>query len=150
MRREQLSWWEPRSPTTPRVEGSGRTVLACPTPSRKRPPTNPAPEPATAGNLIQNGPTSLAPPLAPGGLLACHGVHRPPVPRAGQTARPGNRKGQHAAVRTGLAGAGQPSGEKPPLPAPPEPTTPGGGGAVRGGLAPGGRGSGRALVGYQP
>src|SRR5215211_2330478 len=26
-------------------------------------------------------------------LLACHGVHRPPVPRAGQTARPGNRKG---------------------------------------------------------
>jgi hypothetical protein len=32
---KQLSWWEPRSPTTPRVEGSGRTVLACPTPSRK-------------------------------------------------------------------------------------------------------------------
>ena len=29
------SWWEPRSPTAPRVEGSGRTVLACPTPSRK-------------------------------------------------------------------------------------------------------------------
>jgi hypothetical protein len=29
------SRWEPRSPTTPRVEGSGRTVLACPTPSRK-------------------------------------------------------------------------------------------------------------------
>jgi single-strand DNA-binding protein len=28
---------EPRSPTAPRVEGSGRTVLACPTPSRKRP-----------------------------------------------------------------------------------------------------------------
>ena len=48
---EQLSWWEPRSPTTPRVEGSGRTVLACPTPSRKRRPTNPAPEPATAGSL---------------------------------------------------------------------------------------------------
>jgi hypothetical protein len=38
---------EPRSPTAPRVEGSGRTVLACPTPSRKRPPTNPAPEPTT-------------------------------------------------------------------------------------------------------
>ena len=38
-------------------------------------------------------PTSLAPPLAPGGLSACHGVHRPPVPRAGQTARPGIRKG---------------------------------------------------------
>ena len=30
--------------------------------------------------------------LAPGGLSACHGVHRPPVPRAGQTARPGNRR----------------------------------------------------------
>jgi hypothetical protein len=25
---EQLSWWEPRSPATPRVEGSDRTVLA--------------------------------------------------------------------------------------------------------------------------
>ncbi|MFL6224700.1 MAG: single-stranded DNA-binding protein [Actinomycetes bacterium] len=26
--------------------------------------------------------------------MACHGGHRPPGPRAGQTARPGNRKGQ--------------------------------------------------------
>jgi hypothetical protein len=34
---QQLSRREPRSPTAPRVEGSGRTVLACPTPSRKRP-----------------------------------------------------------------------------------------------------------------
>jgi hypothetical protein len=33
---EQSSLWEPRSPTAPRVEGSGRTVLACPTTSRKR------------------------------------------------------------------------------------------------------------------
>jgi hypothetical protein len=33
---ERPSWWEPRSPTPPRVEGSGRTVLACPPPSRKR------------------------------------------------------------------------------------------------------------------
>jgi hypothetical protein len=33
---KQPSWWEPRSPTAPRVEGAGRTVLACPTPSRKR------------------------------------------------------------------------------------------------------------------
>ena len=32
---------EPRSPTAPRVDGSGRTVLACPTPSRKRPPNQP-------------------------------------------------------------------------------------------------------------
>src|SRR5215218_524368 len=49
---KQLSWREPRSPTAPRVEGSGRTVLACPTPSRKRPPTNSAPEPARAGEVM--------------------------------------------------------------------------------------------------
>ena len=30
----------------------------------------------------------------PWGLWACRGVHHPPVPRAGQTARPGIRKGQ--------------------------------------------------------
>ena len=30
---ERPSRREPRSPTTPRVEGSGRTVLACPTPA---------------------------------------------------------------------------------------------------------------------
>src|SRR5512133_936816 len=29
----------------------------------------------------------------PGALLACHGVHRPPVPREGQTARPGIQEG---------------------------------------------------------
>jgi single-strand DNA-binding protein len=40
-----------------------------------------------------HGPTSLALSLAPGGLSACHGVHRPPVPRAGQTARPGIQEG---------------------------------------------------------
>ena len=38
---ERPSWREPRSPTTPRVEGSGRTVLACPTPSRKHPTNQP-------------------------------------------------------------------------------------------------------------
>src|SRR6266508_4364226 len=38
---------------------------------------------------LDRWPTLLAPPLAPGGLLACHGIHRSPVPRAGQTARPG-------------------------------------------------------------
>src|SRR5918999_1846247 len=32
---------------------------------------------------------------APGALSACHGVHRPPGPRAGQTARPGNPGGMH-------------------------------------------------------
>jgi single-strand DNA-binding protein len=68
-------------------------VLACPPPRPQAPPTNPAPEPATAGSPIQTRPTSLAPLLAPGGLQACHGVHRPPGPRAGQTARPRNRRG---------------------------------------------------------
>jgi hypothetical protein len=68
--------------------------LACPTPSRKRPPTNPAPEPAAAGEP-HVWPTSLAPPLAHGGLSACHGVHRPPGPRAEQAARPGISKGPH-------------------------------------------------------
>src|SRR5829696_9107206 len=48
-----LSWWEPRSPTAPEVEGSGRTVLASPDPQPQAPPTNPAPEPATASDLIQ-------------------------------------------------------------------------------------------------
>jgi transposase len=37
------------------VEGSGRTGLACPTPSHKRPPTNPAPEPTNGRRLIQSG-----------------------------------------------------------------------------------------------
>jgi hypothetical protein len=72
---------------------AGRCWLARP-PAASAPPSNPAPEPSPLGNLIQSRPTSLAPPLAPGGLSACHGVHRPPVPRAGQTARPGNRKGR--------------------------------------------------------
>jgi single-strand DNA-binding protein len=56
------------------------------------------------GSLDQ-WPTSLAPALAPGRLSACHGVHRPPGPRAGQTARPGNRKGQdHDRGQRELAG----------------------------------------------
>jgi catechol 2,3-dioxygenase-like lactoylglutathione lyase family enzyme len=53
---KQLSWWEPRSPTAPRVEGSGRAVVACPTTHPQAPPrTNSAPEPTTAGSLIQPG-----------------------------------------------------------------------------------------------
>jgi hypothetical protein len=44
------------SPTTPGVEGSGRTVLACSTSSRKRrQPTKSAPEPSPLGSLIQSG-----------------------------------------------------------------------------------------------
>jgi hypothetical protein len=88
------SRWEPRSPTTPRVEGSGRTVLACPTPAASaRQPTR-LPSRPIAGSL-DPWPTSLTPLLAPGGLTACHGVHRPPDPRAGQTARPGFQEGMH-------------------------------------------------------
>jgi hypothetical protein len=37
--------------------------------------------------------TRRAPPLVHGGLVACRGVHRPPGPRAGQTARPGIQEG---------------------------------------------------------
>jgi len=51
-------------PTTPRVEGSGRTVLACPTPSRKR----------------RNQPGAR--------LTACHGVHRPRVQGNGWSRQP--------------------------------------------------------------
>jgi hypothetical protein len=44
-----------------------------------------------AGNLHAWS-TSLALSLAPDGLSACHGVHRPPGPRAGQT--PGQATGK--------------------------------------------------------
>src|SRR5215203_2394001 len=71
---------------------AGRCWHARP-PAASAPPTNPAPEP-TDGRRVDAWPTSLALALAPVGLLACHGVHRPPGPRAGQTARPGTRKGQ--------------------------------------------------------
>src|SRR5512132_3957288 len=58
----------------------------------------------TAGGL-HAWPTSLALSLAPGGLGACLGVHRPPVPWAGQTARPGNRKG-HIMTEAAVSFAG--------------------------------------------
>jgi hypothetical protein len=35
------------------VEGSGRTVPGMPDPQPQAPPTNPAPEPAVAGDLIE-------------------------------------------------------------------------------------------------
>jgi hypothetical protein len=101
------------------VEGSGRTVLACPTPSRKHFTNQPG---TRAGHSRRGhaGPTSLARLLAPGAVSACHGVHRPPVPR-GQGRPPGQAPGdRHATVRAGLARARQPRGEKPPLPAPQE------------------------------
>jgi hypothetical protein len=43
--------------------------------------------------------------FAPGGLAACHGVHRPPGPRAGQTVRPGNRK-EHTMTEAAVSFAG--------------------------------------------
>jgi single stranded DNA-binding protein len=49
--------------------------------------------------------TSLASSLAPGGLSACLGVHRPLVPRAGQTARPGTRK-RHTITEASVSFAG--------------------------------------------
>jgi hypothetical protein len=54
-----------------------------PDPQPQAPPTNPTPEPAP-GRRGHAWPTSLAPALAPGGISACHGVHRPPVPRGGR------------------------------------------------------------------
>jgi hypothetical protein len=74
--------------TTPRVEGSGRTVLACPTPSRKRPTNQP-------GTRADHWPASLIHgrlrwlhrlPLAAWRHATVSTV--PPGPRAGQTARP--------------------------------------------------------------
>ena len=91
--RKQSSWWEPHSPTTPRVEGSaGRCCM--PDPSRKRPPTNPAPEPSPLGNLIRTGRLRWFR-RCPWRPWACHGIQ--PVlgsTRTGQTARPGTRKGR--------------------------------------------------------
>ena len=87
---EQLSWWEPRSPTTPRVEGSGRAVPGMPDPSRKR--YQPTRHPSRARSAVDPvGPTSLALPLAPEGLSACHGIHRSSVPR-GRADRPARQQ----------------------------------------------------------
>jgi hypothetical protein len=41
-----------------------------------------------AGILIHNGPTSLAPPLAPGGLVACHPAPQEPATPPGSQAEP--------------------------------------------------------------
>src|SRR4029453_3333850 len=79
---KQLSRWEPRSPPRPGWRDLAGRFLACPTPAPSPPPTNSAPEPADGRRPDLVGPTSLAPPLAPGSLSACHGVHRPPGPRA--------------------------------------------------------------------
>jgi hypothetical protein len=80
-------------------------VLACPTPSRKHSTNQLGTRAGHGRQLDRIGPTSLAPSLASGGLLACHGVHRPPVPWAGQTARPSNRKG-HTVTEAAVSFAG--------------------------------------------
>jgi hypothetical protein len=60
------------------------------------PPAKPAPEPSTLGSLIQPGPASLAPGLAPGGLVACHGVHRSRFQGQGSPPGQATRGHQHA------------------------------------------------------
>jgi hypothetical protein len=57
-----------QGPTTSRVEGAGRTVLACPTPAASAPRTRPGSGAGHGGQLHPVGPTSLAPPLARSGL----------------------------------------------------------------------------------
>src|SRR5215207_1994617 len=73
---------------------AGRCGHAQP-PAASAPPTKPALEPSPLGNLIQNGPTSLALLLAPGGLSACHGVHRPRFQGQGRPPGQATGKGQH-------------------------------------------------------
>ena len=81
------------------MEGSGRTVLACPTTSRKR-SDQPSRHPSrpTAGSPDPDRAEFVAPRLAPGGLLACHGIHRPPGPK-GRADRPA-RQSQESRVMT--------------------------------------------------
>jgi hypothetical protein len=94
---KQLSWWEPRYPTTTRVEDlAGRCWHARPQP--QAPPTNSALVPTTAGEPFQSGATSLASPLAPGGLSACLGVHRPLGPRAGRAPGQAFRRGSGSSL----------------------------------------------------
>jgi len=120
---KQLSRREPRSPTAPRVEASGRTVPACPTPSRKHSTNQPG---TRAEPARQSDPEradfvgSVACPWRSLGMPRC-----PPSPGSRAGRPPGQAPGdKHAAVRAGLARAGLPRGVQPPLPAPQEPPTP--------------------------
>jgi hypothetical protein len=88
---KQPSWWEPRSPTAPRVEGSGRAVVACPTPSRKPSPNQAGTRAEPARQPDRAGPASLAPWLAP---VAFRHARRPPFPGSkGRAARPARHSG---------------------------------------------------------
>jgi hypothetical protein len=86
------SWWGASFSHHAQGGGSGRTVLACPTPSHKRPANQPG---TRAGHRrrVHAWPTSLAPPLAPGGLWHA-AVSTVPGSKGRQTARPDTRKGQ--------------------------------------------------------
>jgi hypothetical protein len=55
-----------------------------PDPSRKHSTNQPAPEPTIGRQPDPVRPTSLALPLAPDALAACHGVHRPRVQGQGR------------------------------------------------------------------
>jgi hypothetical protein len=101
---ERPSRREPRSPTTPWMEASGRTVLACPTPAACRSPNQAG---TGTGHVRQPDRRvdrlrwlrSLPP-------AACRHAKASTVPRVqGQTARPGNRKGQEPA-RAAQRGSG--------------------------------------------
>ena len=72
---------EPRSPTTPRVEGSGRTVLACPAPSRKHSTNQPG---TRARSCRADFVGSVAWPWCSLGMPRCPPS---PVPRAARPAR---------------------------------------------------------------
>jgi hypothetical protein len=74
-----------------------------PAPSHKH-PTNQADTRASHGRRVHAWPTSLAPPLAPGGLSACHGVHRPRF--QGQGRPPGQATGTQAMAQASLVDAG--------------------------------------------
>ena len=92
---KQLSRREPRSPTAPRVERSGRTVLACPTPSRKHPANQPGTRAEPCSAVLIHGRLRWLHRLP---LMVSWHATVSTVPRFhedGQTARPGNRKGQN-------------------------------------------------------
>ena len=88
------SWWEPRSSITPRGRDLAGRYMACPTPSRKRPPTNPPPEPTHGSAVLIDGRLRWLYRLP---LVLSRHATVSTVPRVhedGQTARPGNRRGR--------------------------------------------------------
>src|SRR5215218_8630459 len=76
-----------------------------PDPQPQAPPTKPAPEPSPLGSLIQSWADFVGSTACPWGSLGMPRRPPSPVPRAGQTARPGNRKG-HAMTEPSVSFAG--------------------------------------------